>query len=251
MLGRFIGVVFLIPFLWFLVKKQIPRELLPKLLIILGLGAFQGFLGWYMVKSGLVKDPHVSHYRLAAHLITAFLTFGYTFWVALSLFFGDATADFRLPKLARLSKILFWVVLVQIVYGAFVAGLKAGVYYPTWPKMGDVWFADGITGLDPLWRNFVEGIAGVQFLHRYIAYIVAALVIVIWWKARNMHLQFSQRYAVNALAVMMLIQFYLGVMTLINAVPLYLGVAHQAGAFLLFGASVFAMHRLGWKPKGL
>lgn len=248
MLGRLIGLVFIVPFFWFIAKKRIDKALMPKLVIILALGAFQGFLGWFMVKSGLKDIPHVSHYRLAAHLITAFLTFGYTFWVALSLFFGDAATHYTLPKLRRLANILFGTVVLQIIYGAFVAGLKAGVYYPTWPKMGDKWFPPGITGMEPLMANFVEGIAGVQFLHRYIAYVVAVLVVIIWWKARNLRLQYSQRYAVNALAVLMLIQFYLGVMTLLKGVPIYLGIAHQAGAFLLFGATVFAMHRLGWRP---
>lgn len=250
LLGRLIGVVFVVPFVWFLIKKQIPRSLLPKLLLILAMGGFQGFLGWFMVKSGLVNEPHVSHYRLAAHLITAFLTFAYTLWVALSLFFGDAKADFRQRGLARLTQALFGVVLVQIIYGAFVAGLKAGVYYPTWPKMGAEWFPSGITAMQPMYRNFIEGIAGVQFLHRYIAYVVVLLVAIIWVKSLKKRLQFSQRYAVNALAVMVLVQFYLGVLTIINEVPIYLGVLHQAGAFLLFGASVFALHRLGWAPKG-
>jgi len=246
MWGRLIGLVFIIPFCIFLFQKRIDRALMPKLLVLLGLGAFQGFLGWFMVKSGLVDKPAVSHYRLAAHLITAFLTAMYTLWVAMGLYFKESQTQV-VPvsgTVRTLTKVAFGVVLLQIIYGAFVAGLKGGDHYRTWPKMGDTWIGHGITNLDPVWLNFVEGPIGTQFVHRYLAVAVFAIIALIFWKTRNQKLVFSQRLAVNGMFFTVLIQFYLGVQTLVQGVPVYMGVIHQVGAFFLLSFCVIALHRL-------
>ena len=172
LIGRIIGMVFLIPFLWLIIKNKLPEGFIKKGLILLGLGGFQGVLGWFMVKSGLSENVHVSHYRLAAHLISAFTVFGFTFWYALEITPPPAPSPKERGKhhlLRKISIILLSIVILQIIYGAFVAGLKAGYGYPTWPKMGDEWISGDITALTPIWTNFLEGHAGVQFIHRYLA----------------------------------------------------------------------------------
>ena len=241
--GRLTGIVFIIPFLYFLIRKMVSRQLLGKLLVILAMGGLQGLLGWYMVKSGLVNRPDVSHYRLAAHLITAFLTFGFTFWVALDLIYPERAKNEQLKTLKRLSYALFFFLLLQIMYGAFVSGLHAGRFDPTWPKMGNNWIAPEVTSLSPWWQNFVDGVAGVQFVHRYNAYLVVLLVFLLWYKSRKLQLHTTQRKGINFLLGMVFLQFILGVLTLINSDPITLGVLHQTGAFLLFASTVFVIHQ--------
>jgi len=220
-----------------------------KLLGILAIGALQGLLGWYMVSSGLVNEPHVSHYRLAAHLMTALLSFGFTFWVALDLIYPRQSTEPRFKKVKLWSVILLVFVSIQIMYGAFTSGLHAGQFDPTWPKMGDSWVAPEITALSPVWKNFVDGVAGVQFIHRYNAYIVTLLVLLIWFSARKQQLLPTQRHGVNVLLAMVFVQFILGVLTLINSVPVTLGVLHQTGAFLLLASTLFVIHQWSVEPQ--
>ncbi len=246
MFGRFIGIVFIVPFLWFWLRKKITADLMPKLLLILAMGGFQGLLGWYMVKSGLIKNPDVSHYRLAMHLTTAFLTFAYTFWVALSLIYPKTSKAIKHP-LRKYFLSLLLMVLIQIVWGAYVAGLNAGKVYNSWPKMGDRWIAEGVTAMNPLWRNFIEGLAGVQFVHRYLAYAIVALVLYLFFKAKKSIRSSSQQAAINLLLLAVSLQFLLGVFTLIYAVPIALGLLHQLGAFVLLGTTIFGLHRFSLK----
>jgi len=242
-LGRIIGIVFIIPFLFFVVKKWLDPPLLGKCLILFALGGLQGFLGWYMVMSGLSNDPHVSHYRLALHLVTATILFGYILWVLFGLIAPHQTRSRELKPFARLTKWLLAIILLQIIYGAFVAGLKAGMVYNTFPKMGDRWVAEGVTAMSPFWINFTEGLAGVQFAHRYIAYIVVFLIGFIWLKARHLNLSRRRKTPVHIMLVLVTLQFILGVLTLLLAVPIEMAVLHQAGAMLLFGSAVFAHHQ--------
>ena len=242
-IGRFIGLVFFIPFLYFLITKQLSKSTIKKAIVLLGLGAFQGFMGWYMVKSGLVDNPDVSHYRLAAHLMTAFITFAYTFWVALDLMFPtkkDINIGFR--NLVRWGLALL---LLQITYGAFVAGLDAGFIHNHWPMMSEGKFIHPTvyTEQHPFYKNLIEGKSGVQFVHRMIAYVVVAFVLAIWFKSRKLQLTSIQSKAVNVLLFMVGIQFLLGVFTILLRVPVWLGVAHQVGAFFLLSAMVFTLHR--------
>jgi cytochrome c oxidase assembly protein subunit 15 len=240
LMGRLIGLVFIIPFIYFLIKKMLSKKLIFQCLILLGMGALQGAIGWWMVKSGLVKDPDVSHFRLAIHLITAFLTFAYTFWVALNLIYPDNYSKHN--GVRNVIYILFGVTVLQIIYGAFVAGLNAGFVINTWPKMDDQWISDSVFAVQPLWLSLVEGLAGVQFVHRYLAYVVVALVGYIWFKVRKIETTTIQKQGVNILVIAVLFQFVLGVFTLLLAVPVWLGVAHQLGAFLLLTALVFVMN---------
>jgi cytochrome c oxidase assembly protein subunit 15 len=241
LIGRIIGLVFIIPFFFFLLKNKIQGKLIGKCVIILCMGGFQGFLGWWMVKSGLVNNPDVSHYRLATHLIAAFLTFAYTFWVALGLIYkSEETPNVSFMRNGVL--ILFIMTVIQIIYGAFVAGLNAGFVMNTYPKMGDSWIAESVTAMEPFFVNFIDGIGGVQFVHRVLAHIVVGLVIFLLMKSTKFELNRIQKKSLIALIVVVCIQFLLGVFTLLYAVPVWLGVTHQVGAFFLLGAVVFSMN---------
>ncbi len=249
LIGRMIGVVFLVPFAYFIYKGWLKGELLWKTFIVFLLGGAQGILGWYMVASGLQDVPHVSHYFLAAHLITAFITFGYSFWLALDLLYLNALiVDKQFHRLRKWSYVLLVFVTVQIIYGAFTSGLHAGQFDPTFPKMGNSWIAPEVTSLTPLWRNFIDGVAGVQFIHRYNAYIVVLLVCIIWFKSRKLQLLPTQSNGINFLLGVVVLQFLLGVFTLIYSVPVVMGVLHQTGAFLLFASTIFVIHQ--WKVTG-
>jgi len=242
-IGRFIGLVFIIPFIYFLIKKQLTKSTIKKAIILLIMGGFQGFLGWYMVKSGLVDRPDVSHYRLAAHLTTAFLTFAYTFWVALDLIFPDKkTSNTKLRNLIRIG---LFVLILQIIYGAFVAGLDAGWIHNHWPFMNEGKFIHETVFIEqnPTYLNFIEGKSGVQFVHRTLAYVVVLFILAIWYKATRLNRTKWQSKGVNSLLTIVGIQFFLGILTLVLAVPVWLGVLHQVGAFILLSTMVFTLHR--------
>ncbi len=242
-IGRFIGLVFIVPFLYFLIRRKLDAPTIKKCLILLILGGFQGFLGWYMVKSGLVDRPDVSHYRLAAHLSTAFLTFAYCLWVALDLIYP------KKKEVHKQIRNIIWagivLLMIQIVWGAFVAGLDAGFIHNHWPMMNEGKLIHETVYIEqqPVLKNFIEGRSGVQFVHRYLAYVVVGIIIFIWLKTKNMQLTFLQNRGIMALVVLVGVQFLLGVLTLIWAVPVWLGVVHQVGAFLLLAAMTFTLHR--------
>ncbi|CAN5425168.1 COX15/CtaA family protein [soil metagenome] len=245
LLGRTIGVIFLLPFFYFLAKKKFDKPFLKKMYVLLLLGALQGVLGWFMVKSGLQKEPHVSHFRLAAHLISAFTVFGFTFWYALDLLYPtEIIENGRSKRIKRLSKILFASIVLQIIYGAFVAGLRAGLFYNTYPLMGDSYMPDTVSSFDTFWKNCLENPSGVQFLHRNIAIMVATLVVIVWIQTKKMIPTDLQRKAGNFMMAVLFVQFFLGIITLLYAVPVTLGVLHQTGAFFLFASSLFFMHSL-------
>ena len=239
LLGRLIGLVFIIPFLYFLIKKRLSKKLTLQCIVLLFMGASQGAIGWWMVKSGLVNNPDVSHFRLATHLITAFLTFSYTFWVALSLIYPNKSHQNK--TLYKLSFLLMIVVIIQIIYGAFVAGLDAGKVYNSWPKMNNDWIAESVYSMTPLWSNFVNGIAGVQFIHRTFAFVVLGLIIYILYQSRKIQLIQIEKNAINLLLITVFFQMALGIITLVMGVPIWLGVIHQLGAFILLASTVFSI----------
>ena len=242
-IGRVIGIVFIIPFLYFVLTRQLTKSTLKKSLILLGLGSLQGFLGWYMVKSGLVDRPDVSHYRLAMHLTTAFLTFAYTFWVALDLIYKNRKkVSIAFRNLLRFGLLIL---IIQIIWGAFVAGLDAGWIHNFWPTMSEgKWIHETVTiEQTPVWKNFVEGKSGVQFVHRYLAYIVVLIIGYIAWKSRSMNTTTLQKKGIHWLVGIVVLQFVLGVFTLILQVPVWLGIAHQIMAFFLLATFTFTLHR--------
>lgn len=244
LIGRIIGIVFIIPFIYFLLKKKIDNPLLLKLLIILVLGGFQGVLGWYMVKSGLVDNPDVSHYRLAAHLMAAFTVYAYTFWVALDLInFSNKNNETYLP-IRKWVIAFFGIVIIQIIYGAFVAGLDAGKIYNTFPKMGTEWVPQSLTVMTPFYMNLLESHVGVQFIHRCLAYLIFIFAMMLWYKSRLLSLSFQQKTAFNLLVMAVCLQLTLGIFTLLYAVPIVLGVMHQFGALVLFTTVIYLLHSL-------
>ena len=241
-IGRLIGLVFIFPFIYFLITKQLTKKTIKKCLVLLVLGGFQGFLGWYMVKSGLVDMPDVSHFRLAAHLTTAFLTFAATLWVALDLMYPNKKIIDK--KFRNLIIVSYLALIFQIVYGAFVAGLKAGLLHNHWPFMNEGKFMhETVYILEPFYKNLIENPSGIQFIHRTFAYVVVVFILIIWYQGKKMSLTKLQNKALDALFILVFVQFLLGVITIIYQVPLWLGVAHQIGAFFLLSAMTFTLHR--------
>jgi len=242
LLGRTIGIVFLLPFLFFVWKGYIQKREFPKYALMFVLGGMQGVLGWYMVKSGLVDNPHVSQYRLTAHLIAAFLIYAYMFWVALSLLFPSQSAE-KHPWYGK-TLALTSLITVTIISGGFVAGLKAGKIYNTFPKMGEYWIPPDFLALDPVWRNFFDNMATVQFDHRILAVLTFALIVAYWAKLRKSELPARIRRGVNALLHTAVLQVALGISTLLLLVPIFLAASHQAVAMLLFTVALYLCHGL-------
>jgi cytochrome c oxidase assembly protein subunit 15 len=239
LVGRSIGLIFLIPFLYFLLRKKLERSLIPKLLIVFFLGGLQGFIGWYMVSSGLVDNPYVAHYRLALHLVTAFITFGYTLWIALSLMKKE---ELNAPAFVRnFSWVILLTVIVQLIYGAFVAGTKAGFIYNTFPKMGNSFIPSEMGTLEPAWLNLFENTVTLQFIHRCIAYVLTIMVIVLWIYSLRTKLQPALHSAVQLMMLIVLFQVVLGIITILNLHlnPVFLGSLHQFGALMVFTVSVY------------
>ena len=249
--GRLIGVVFLLGLIYFLIKKAISVELLLKLLFMFVLGGIQGFLGWYMVSSGLTQNVRVSHIRLAIHLTFAFITFGYIFWVALSQLFDRETSNGgEVTKFRKAAKILLGLLTLQIIYGAFVAGSKAGLVYNTWPKMYNDWVPEAIGysfQKDGIF-SLINNLASLQFIHRGLAYLVALFTILLAFKICKLpNLHPSQKWATYILLIGVFSQVILGIFTLLYNVPIVLGVLHQAFAFFLFASLIYLIHRLRYE----
>ncbi|MCB1843493.1 MAG: COX15/CtaA family protein, partial [Halioglobus sp.] len=198
--------------------------------------------GWYMVKSGLVDNPAVSQYRLTAHLISAVMIYSFMFWVALSRL-HPATERRVHPMFGRTAA-LAALILLTMISGGFVAGLKAGKIYNTFPLMGDSWMPPGLFALDPAWRNFFDNIATVQFDHRVLAITTFCLVCAYWWRMRKENLPGRIARGVNALLHTATLQLILGISTLLMMVPVVLGAAHQATAILLFTVALYLCHSL-------
>ena len=236
LLGRSIGLVFFIGFLWFAIRKQLNRELWPKLATMFVLGGLQGLLGWFMVKSGLVDRPHVSQYRLTAHLSLAIAIYGYMLWVALGLLLPKreyAPAN-ELPRLRKFSISLWVLISVMIISGGFVAGTHAGFVYNTFPTMNGYWFPPGLYGASPWYHNLFDDLTSVQFNHRILAYTIFVSVIAFVAWARKLQLPKQTMTAVYAVLAAMLLQVTLGISTLLTHVAVPVGAAHQGGALVLF-----------------
>lgn len=245
-LGRLIGVVFLLPFLYFWLRGRIDRPLVPRLLGIFVLGGLQGAMGWYMVKSGLVDDPRVSHYRLTAHLSLAFLIFVAMFWVALGLLAerDRVTHDAALRRLQRSG---FWLTILigyMVVSGGFVAGIRAGKAYNSFPLMNGHLLPPESFILDPWYLNFFNNMALVQFDHRLGAWLLAFLVPWFWWKIRAAAVSPVARRVATLLLLATFAQIGLGIATLLLAVPVELGAAHQGGAMVVLGLLLWLNHEL-------
>lgn len=246
LLGRMLGFVFLLPMIYFVARKHIAMRDLPWYLLMLALGGAQGLIGKIMVASGQVDAPHVSQYRLVAHLAAAFVVYAMMFWRSLSLLQGNA-ATTRHAWCTR-SYALTALISFTILSGGFVAGLKAGLIYNTFPMMGPYWIPPGLTALEPAWRNVFDNMTTVQFDHRLLAITTFILIVVYWLQARKADLPPLAAKASNALLHTGVLQIALGISTLILAVPTLLAVAHQAVALLLLTVAVFLSHSLRKVP---
>ncbi len=254
--GRTIGVVFLLPFLYFLVRKRIDRWLAPRLALIFVLGALQGVMGWYMVKSGLVDRPDVSQYRLTAHLLAAFVIYGYILWVALTLLHPEKTRaaeDRGARRVRRLTWTLFILVSITVASGGLVAGLDAGFAYNTFPLMDGRWIPEDILRLHPVLTNLFDNPITVQFDHRVLA-VTTALVAVALWVAsqgvnRSATLGRRARLWIHGVLAATALQVALGLTTLLTVVALVPAAAHQAGALVLFTTVICALHALRAAPE--
>jgi cytochrome c oxidase assembly protein subunit 15 len=240
LLGRLIGVVFLLPLLWFWMRGQVDRRLAFGLGAIFVLGALQGAMGWYMVESGLVDDPRVSQYRLTAHLALAVGIYAAMFWLALDLGLAGARAAAS-RSLRRLGWVITALVCYMVVTGGFVAGIRAGLAYNTFPLMNGHVVPPEAFSIEPWYLNFFNNMAMVQFDHRLGGWALAIAVPWFWLRARR---EQRVRLAAHLLLAALVLQIILGISTLLLAVPLSLAAAHQAGALLLFTAALYANHAL-------
>ena len=243
-LGRLIGVIFLLPMLYFALRRRLRPGLMPKLVILFFLGGLQGLLGWYMVKSGLVSNPHVSQYRLTAHLGVAVAIYAYMLWVAFDLLFPVVGAgNDTTRRYARWSLALVALVYLMILSGGLVAGTDAGFAYGTWPLMGDSFIPRGLYAGTPAWLSAFEDITTIQFNHRMFAYLLFVLINGFAFGVYR-HMAGRGRLAVVLLVLALLLQVTLGISTLLLQVPVAVAAAHQCGAVLLLSVVLFTSHVL-------
>ncbi len=235
LLARGIGLVFFLPFLWFLFSKKLTARLAWQLGGIFVLGALQGAMGWYMVKSGLVEDPKVNPVRLTAHLGLALAVFSAELWLALELLSP------KKQSMDRLAAALPVVIFAMALSGGMVAGLRAGAAYNTFPLMDGHFVPPEILLLEPWWNNFLHNMATVQFVHRGFFWLLAVLVPLAWWRSRA-------SLTGNVLAGAFVAQAGLGIATLLLGVPVALGAAHQGGAVLLLAAALWHAHAARRQP---
>lgn len=244
LLGRIIGLAFLLPFLYFLWRRVVPQALVLKLWGVFLLGGLQGLLGWYMVKSGLGDDPRVSPYGLLAHFMLAVMIYAYLLRVLVGLFPAPCLRTIPLPAGTVAVVVLF----IMLASGAWVAGTGAGYGFNTWPKMGGEWIPAQLFSMLPRWRNFIENTITIQFIHRQMAlltllaigYFAVALI-----KAATLH---RQRLLGYAMLIALTLQILLGIVTLILRVPPTFGVAHQAGAMVLLTLTLLAFEPSKLRP---
>lgn len=245
LLGRLIGAVFLLPFLWFLWRGVLSSDLKRKLWVIFALGGLQGAVGWWMVSSGLTERISVSQYRLATHFMLALLIFAAIVWTLRRLQIRPATV--APPRLKTTSRILLALVFLQLYFGALVAGLRAGRVFNTWPEIDGAFIpaAERLFFEQPWWKNFFDNTLTVQFSHRMIAY--ALLVVAVLHAIDAVRSRIAPQAVAGALwlLVAMVAQVIIGVMTLLQQVPIDLALAHQGTAIIVLTLTLFQAERLG------
>ena len=243
LLGRLIGVAYAVPLVWFFLRRQLPRSLAFPLAGILALGFGQGVLGWYMVESGLADRAEVSQYRLVAHLVLALGIYAAIFWVALGIVRSRprkaVSAGWR-----RVAEAVILLAALTIAAGGLVAGTHAGLIYNTFPLMDGRLVPAGYGQLRPLWLNWFENVAAVQFDHRMLAVATMTAVVLLWAAGLRANLPSAARLALHAVLAAAALQVALGISTLLLVVPLPLAVAHQAGAIVLLTTALVLRHTM-------
>ncbi|MDI1296570.1 MAG: COX15/CtaA family protein [bacterium] len=241
LLGRLIGVAFALPLIWFAARRAIPRGYGWRLVALLALGGLQGAIGWWMVKSGLTLRTDVSHYRLAVHLLTALFIIGGLIWTALDLF-GVARNPRTSPATLRPFALLALVILVvQLMFGAFTAGLDAGYVSNTWPLMNDHLVPEGISWLGSTWATISSDPYLVHFIHRWWAWIAAIALVMLARKAK----QGGQRGPSIAINAAVGTQILLGIATVVSGIALPLAVLHQAVGAIVVASAAWGAHAVG------
>ena len=252
MWGRLIFLIFLVPLIIFLRKKYIPERFKKHLFIVLFLILLQGLFGWYMVKSGLVDKPDVSHYRLSVHLVMAFIIYGYLLFLTFSIY------DLKNNKKKKIIKnknffitnvILICLILLTVFSGGMVAGLDAGLIYNTFPLMGNTLIPFDIWNLSPRFINFLENPVTVQFNHRILGITTFILTIVLWSYTRIHNLPLSIKKKVNFLLLIAIIQVSFGVATLVSYVAIPVAIIHQLGALVFYTISIWTLKSLPFMSK--
>ncbi len=258
LVARLTGLVFVLPFIYFTLRRKISKKVVIRLFVALLFGALQAFAGWYMVKSGLVTEPHVSHYRLALHLLLALIVFAllsYQFFdyqpasrtqlhehcnIRVTFTKKDVipVRDTEMTGFQSTNSSIYYTILIliliviQIIFGAFVAGLNAGLIYNTFPLMDGQIVPEDLFFLHPIWLNIFENRATVQFIHRALALLILALVVILTVKNASVK-------PVYIMLLSVIIQIILGVITLLLHIPIAIAIAHQVFSFILFGSSLY------------
>lgn len=241
-LGRVIGLTILIPYLIFLFKKSLSQQMKARGAFIVTLVILQGLAGWFMVKSGLVNNPDVSHFRLALHLGLAFALFQYTLWCILDLHHKQTILSRHPIRGAFLT--VFSLLIIQIIYGAFVAGLKAGYGFNTWPKMGEDWIPATAFTLKPMLLNMIENGVMIQFIHRTLGLLVLYYTVQFYFQAKKYTLKPRQKKWITLFLVSIILQVIIGIKTLMFMIPLPLALLHQFGALLCLSAGTTVLYHL-------
>ena len=243
--GRLIFLIFLIPLIFFVKKKYISDKLKKHLVIILLLILFQGLFGWYMVKSGLINEPDVSHYRLSIHLLLAFIIYGYLLSLTFSIYSQKNNKKIITNKsFYIMNLVLIFLILITVFSGGMVAGLDAGLVYNTFPLMGDRFIPLDILEIKPKYINFFENPVTVQFDHRILGLTTFTLIILIWFYARLMNFHSNIKTKTNILLIVVLIQVCLGITTLLSYVAIHAAIVHQLGSLVLFTISIWILKSL-------
>ena len=240
--GRFVAVIFLLPFLYFQIRGYFTGAMSRRLIAVFLLGGLQGLLGWYMVKSGLVDNPSVSQYRLTAHLSLAVFLYAYVLWLAAGLLCGKHQGQHAGSSEGLFKGVIFCIALVVImqISGGFMAGTHAGFIMNTYPLMNGEWIPDMLFSLTPFWMNFFENVIAIQFLHRWIAFAAVVAIIVLWTRRFSMD-QSPLRVVLDIAMIVAIGQFLLGIATLLSRVHLPIALIHQSGFVFLLSTLVILL----------
>lgn len=233
LLGRVIGIVFILPFVYFLVKGYFNKKMVLRLTVLFVLGGFQGFLGWYMVKSGLVNQPDVSHYRLAIHLVTALILLSYIVWLILILT-NTNYSKIQIQLYRKTMWYMYGVTMLQVAFGAFVAGLKAGKFHNSFPLMDGYWMPPTLISSYKEYgiMVFFDNVSGVQFVHRWLGMFLLFALATIYYSFKGSLLPTARRRLLFFLLLVVL-QATIGVLTLIMGAPVLFSLIHQFIAVLV------------------
>ena len=243
MLGRFIGLLFIFPFTWFCMKKYLDTKFIKKLLLLLFLGTSQAFIGWYMVISGLIESPDISHFRLAAHLLIAFIIIGYTYHIRLSIVYNNDIKIYNYSYYNRFINIILLIFFIQIMYGAFTAALKAGLFWNTYPLINGYYIPPESFQLKPFWLNLFYDEKNFQIIHRNLSILLFSVIGFFCYQIKENFNKINFQI-IQYLVLTICCQFILGVLTLVSETALIIALFHQFLALILLLVLIKVKHSL-------